>query len=242
MPLNFFLIVSGMITSTIHIAVVDDHLLFRKGIISLFSYYNELEVVIEATNGIDLFNQLENKRVDVVLLDLQMPQMDGFSTSRELQARYPKIKIIILSMSVVNEQLRHLIDLGVSGYLLKNQDIDSVIDAIHTVYQNDYYFNELVSLPLVHELVQNKTLNPTFECVCLSEREIEIVQLICEEYTNKEISDRLNLSIRTIEGHRERILMKTNAKNVVGIVMYAVKHNLVQDSQKYKQLSTDSIR
>lgn len=226
----------------IRLAIVDDHLLFRKGLISLLSYYPNFSVKIEATDGSDLLQQLRRKEVDVVLLDLQMPVMDGFATAAELQIHFPEVKIIILSMNVINEQVRCLIDLGVSGYLLKNQEIDSVIEAIETVYGNNYYFNDLVSFQMVQELMEDKKIQPICESVCLSEREIEVIQLICAEYTNKEISEHLNISPRTVEGHRERILQKTNAKNVVGIVMYAVKNKLLHKEMSKSTHKPELIR
>lgn len=211
----------------IKLAIVDDHDLFRKGLIALLKDFNELEVVFEASNGEELIEQLKKKTVDVILMDIQMPIMDGIEATERLQNKYVDTKIIILTMHNEEGFIHHLISKGANGFLLKNQDIEIVVDAIYGVIENGYYFNDRVSRAMVKGLLDSNKILPDFKEVKLTGREIEIIRLICKELTNKEIAEKLCLSFRTIEGYKVRILRKTKAKNSIGIVMYAVKHNLL---------------
>ncbi|MGQ0829212.1 MAG: response regulator transcription factor [Bacteroidota bacterium] len=212
----------------IKLAIVDDHHLFREGLISLTTEYKDLNVVIEASNGKELIEQIEKRKVDVVLLDIEMPIMDGFEVTRYLKKNYPEIKILILTMYNDEEIIRYLIGTGAHGFLLKNSSIANIIDAIYSVTtDNGYYFNDSVSKSMVQDLVSSKKIKPYFHKSKLSARELEVMRLICKEYTNKEIACSLFLSLRTVDGHRENILNKIKAKNTAGIVMYAVKNNLL---------------
>jgi DNA-binding NarL/FixJ family response regulator len=211
----------------IKLAIVDDHGLFRKGLIAQLKEFPELEVGIEASNGEELLEQLKKKRVDVILLDIEMPKMDGIEATERLQGKYEGTKIIIITTHNEEGFIHHLISKGANGFLLKEQDIEVVVDAIYGVIENDYYFNDRVSRAMVKGLIDNNKIRPSFKKVSLSEREIEIIRFISKEMTNKEIAEKLCLSIRTIDGHKERILLKTKAKNSIGIVMYAHRHNLL---------------
>lgn len=208
-------------------AVVDDQLLFRRGIISLIKEFEEIEVVIEAGNGKELIEAIKKRKPHIVLLDLQMPVMDGIETTAYLCEKYPDIKILILTMHDDDEFILHLIEKGANGFLLKNNSIDIVIDAIYSIVENGYYFNDRISKTMIKGLVRSKKIKPVFQSVSLSDREIEVIMLICKEYTNKEISERLCISIRTVENHRDKILEKTGARNTAGIVMFALKNNLL---------------
>ena len=209
------------------IAVVDDQYLFRQGLVSLLREYDELDVIMEASNGHELLEKLKDKKPDVLLLDLEMPLMDGIETTIALKNQFPDIKIIILSMHTDDEFIIHLLEKGASGFLPKDKDIEGVVDAIRCVLENGYYFDERISNAMLKGLVKTKKVIPSFSTQYLSEREIIVVNLICKEYTNKEIADKLCLSPRTIDAYRSTILLKTGAKNTAGIVMYAVKYNLL---------------
>lgn len=211
----------------IKLAVVDDQHLFRQGLISLFGEFEELSLEIEAANGVELLEQLKTKKPDVVLLDLEMPVMDGIETTANLQKKYPDLKVLILTMHNEEEIILHLIEKGAHGFLLKDNSIETIVDAIHAVMESGYYFNDRVSQVMVRGLMNNQKIKPGFVDAGLSEREVEVVKLICKELTNKEIAEKLFISVRTVDGHREKILQKTKAKNTVGIVMYAVKNNLL---------------
>lgn len=213
----------------INIAIVDDQQLFRQGIISLLSEFNDFNVVFEASNGQELLSELKesNKPIHVVLLDIEMPVMDGIETTIKLKSKYPKLKIIILTMHDEEEMMVHLIEKGAHGFLPKNEDIERVADAIYSVHANGYFFNEKVSQAVVKGLVQNKKIFPSFGESDLSDKEIEVMKLICHELTSREISDKLGYSSSTIENFRTSILKKIGARNTAGIVMYALKRGLV---------------
>ncbi|HTF02873.1 MAG TPA: response regulator transcription factor [Bacteroidia bacterium] len=211
----------------IKIAVADDQHLFRKGLISLIGEFEELSVVAEAENGKELIEKLKLKTPDVVFLDLEMPEMDGVETTEYLVKKYPGMKILILTMHNEEAIILHLVEKGAHGFLLKDDPIETLVDAIYAVVENGYYFNDRVSKAMVHGLIRGNRIKPSFNRVQLTERELQIVQLVCKEHTNREIAEKLCLSVRTIDGHRENILEKIKAKNTAGIVMYAIKNGLV---------------
>lgn len=209
------------------IAVADDQYLFRQGLISLLKEYDKLDIIIEASNGKELLEKMKVQQPHVVLLDLEMPLMDGIETTISIKTKYPNVKIIILTMHTDDEFIIHLLEKGASGFLPKDKDIEIVVDAIYSVLEKGYYFDEHISKAMVKGLGKTKKTNPSFTAQYLSEKEIVIINLICKEYTNKEIADKLSISQRTVETHRSTILLKTGAKNTAGIVMYAVKNNLL---------------
>lgn len=211
----------------ITLALVDDHSLFRKALRSVLKEFNDLEVILEASNGKELLEQLKTIQPEVILLDLEMPIMDGAEAAALIKKKYPQIKIIILTMHKEDGLIPDLIERGVHGFLTKNSDIELLVDAIHGVKENEYFFNDKISITLIKELSIAKKINPLFKQTSLSEREREVIKLICNEYTSKEIADKLCLSHKTIDIYRANILEKTGARNTAGIVMYAVKNNLL---------------
>lgn len=211
----------------IRLAIADDQQLFRKGLIALLSDYPNITVSMEASNGQELLENLELNPVDVVLLDIQMPQMNGIETTQQLHKKHPKTKILILTSHNEEELIKHLIVRGANGFLLKNNTLETIVEAVSGVTENGYYFNERVSKEMVSDLMSKYSIKPIFFQANLSTREIEIIRLISQEYTNKEISDKLSISVRTVETHRDHILQKTNAKNSVGIIMYAYRNNII---------------
>lgn len=218
-----------MSSEKINIAIVDDQLLFRQGMISLLKEFKELNIVFEANNGEELMEKLKSKEPQprVILLDIEMPVMDGMATTAQLKQKYPDIKIIILTMHDEEQMIIHLVEAGAHGFLPKNEDIEHVVDAIYAVHENGYYFNDKISRAMVNGLVSSKKIQPQFKSTELSKREIEILELICKEYTSIEIGDKMGLSARTIDNHRLNILKKIGARNTVGMVMYAVKKGLI---------------
>jgi DNA-binding NarL/FixJ family response regulator len=222
----------------INIAVVDDHDLFRSGIIALLKDYDDMNVVMQAGNGKEFLKQLNHavehtkqKQIlpDVVLLDIQMPQMNGMETTVELQLAYPNMKIIILTMHNEEEFIFDLMNKGASGFLAKDKSVDMVVDAIYSVMEKGIYFNQQIIAAIVKG-AQNKIKTPKLkEEINLSDRELEIIQLVCDQKTNKEIASLLELSSRTIESHRKAIAAKTSTKNTAGLVLYAIKNNLIEN-------------
>lgn len=210
--------------------IVDDHQLFRSGLISLMDSFQDIEVIGEAGNGQELLNLLEDQKPDVVLMDLNMPVMDGIETTKAIKAKFPEIKIVILTMQDEDKFIVHLIDQGANGYLLKNSHPDEMVHAIRTVVEQEQYFNQMTSQVLLNSLREGrkKHQKPTFSNQLeLTRREKEVLQLICEGLSNSEISEKLFISIRTVEGHRSNLLNKTDTRNSAGLVAYAMRHNLV---------------
>lgn len=208
--------------------IADDHALFRKGMASLISEFDGIELIGEAENGRELLEKIEITQPDVVLLDLKMPEMDGIEANKEIQKKYPDISVVVLSMYNEEKFIIHLIEHGANGYLLKNAEPDEVEDAIHAVIRNGYYFNDHISRVMLKGLITKKKIKPSFNSnIEFTQREMQVLQLICKEFTNNEIAQQLFLSQRTIDGYRNKLLTKIGAKNTAGIVMYAVKNGLV---------------
>ena len=215
----------------IKLALVDDHNLFRRGIASILGQVADFELVLEASNGQEFIDKIPRRVPDVVLLDLQMPVLDGTATADYLREHYPLIKIIVLTMHDEDRMVLHLLEKGVSGYLLKDSDPDEVEKAIRKVMDEGVYLNEFVSRAMLRKMT-NKTAVVKQSAlynskILLSEREKEVLKLICEGMSTVEISDKVFLSPRTVEGHRLRILEKTGTKNTAGMVAYAFKNDLV---------------
>jgi DNA-binding NarL/FixJ family response regulator len=211
------------------VAVVDDQQLFRKGMVSLIEEYKDFEVVLEAANGKELIDWIRNFKPQVILLDVDMPIMNGIEVTEYLNKHFPDIKIIILTTYDDEDLIFHLAQKGAHGFLLKDSAVESVAEAIQTVMNDQRYFKDKISEKLMDAVVRsNKTFSLSgMQQSALSEREKEIVRLICKEHTTREIAALLNITPKTVEGHRENICQKIQARNVAGIVKYAVKHKLI---------------
>jgi len=212
----------------IRIGIADDHNLFRKGLIALLEDYDDLEVVFDVADGKDLIPELEGRNdIDVLVIDYEMPLMNGLHTTRMVREIGHPARIIILTMHNSEELILQFVEAGANGFLQKDIDSENVVDAIHSVIDNNFYFNENISSNLLFKVFSDKKIAATFNTTELTDIEIEVMRYICEEKTNKEIADLQNLSSRTIEGTRNRILRKINAKNTAGIVIYCVKNGII---------------
>jgi two-component system, NarL family, response regulator DegU len=209
------------------ILVTDDHTLFRKGTMMLVNTFKEVGEVNDASNGKEALEELSKNQYDIILLDLDMPVMDGWETARKIVSKHPEIKIIMISMHDSLQTISDLIEIGVHSYLLKNAEPDEVHRAILSVINNDFYYNQLVSKAL-HKKIQkdgidNKSIPSRGD---VSPRETEVLQLICQELTMKEIGEKLFLSEQTIHTHRKNLMKKTKAKNAVGLVKFAFQNGI----------------
>lgn len=213
----------------IKIAIADDHAIFRRGIVSLLQNNDDFEVISQAANGQELIDNLRKEQPHVILMDLQMPVLDGIRATQQIKKELSHIKIIIISMHDEAQFVSHLMELGANGYLLKDADPDEVENAIYTVHNEDYYYGAFL-LKVMHNRMINKPAKkivPYFSIqIELSEREIEVLQHICEGTTAPQIAEKINLSHRTIEGHRNRIMEKTGTKNIAGLVAWAVRNGI----------------
>ena len=207
--------------------IADDHTIFRKAMVSLLQSFPRIGTVKDAENGRELLNLVKEEEPDIVLLDLQMPIMDGSETCENLYNKYPDVRVIVLSMHDSERYIQHMMDLGARAFLFKNVEPDELEQAIYSVADKDFYHNELIASILRKSLREKHNLKkPDFKQE-LTEREREILLLICQEYSTKEISSRLSLSDRTVENHRAKIMEKTGVKNIVGIVRYAYEQGLL---------------
>ncbi len=207
--------------------IADDHTIFRKAMVSLLQSFPRIGTVKDAENGRELLNLVKEEEPHIVLLDLQMPIMDGSETCENLYNKYPDVRVIVLSMHDSERYIQHMMDLGARAFLFKNVEPDELEEAIYSVADKDFYHNELIASILRKSLREKHNLKkPDFKQE-LTEREREILLLICQEYSTKEISSRLSLSDRTVENHRAKIMEKTGVKNIVGIVRYAYEQGLL---------------
>lgn len=217
--------------SPIKVAIADDHKIFRRGVIDTLTPFANISVVFEAEDGEHLLQIMESDIPDVILMDLKMPKMDGIQATIKVKEKYPDVKIIILTMYEDDNFIVHLVENGANAYLLKNSEPEEIYEAICTTFDKGFYFNENVNLALLKKVLhKNKQqFKPTFQNkVQLTEREMEVLQLICNEFTTQEISEQIFLSPRTVEGLRQKLLEKMNVKNTVGLVMYAFRNGLIE--------------
>jgi DNA-binding NarL/FixJ family response regulator len=215
----------------INIAIADDQLLFRKGMISLLKTFEDIDVVMEADNGKELLMGIKTitNKPHVVLLDLSMPELNGIETAKILHNEYPDMKVLILSVHNEERFITHLLELGANGYLFKNADPEEVLKAIHLVIDVGFYFNEVTIEAMKKRMAKKRSKLMMLDDVSLTltQREIEVLNLICKQCTAQEIADKLCISARTVDGHRNNLLEKTGARNTAGLVIFAIKHFLI---------------
>lgn len=212
----------------INIAITDDATLFRKGLRLLLEDYNDIKVILEADHGQDLLDKLSTQKnhPDVLILDLQMPVLNGVDTAKILRNKHPDIKIIILSTHYSKAFIVNMIEVGASAYLPKDATPDEVTTTIKNVYNNGFHYNKEVWAIIQENMTKKQKQKPTFNPQ-LTKRELEILQLICEQQTAVEIASKLFISRRTVEGHRNNLLQKLNCRNIAGLVVYAIQNKLV---------------
>jgi len=208
------------------ILIVDDHKLFREGLRILLKNLEDVEEVWEAPDGEVFLNMIKTCHPDLVLMDIEMPRINGIeATARALEV-FPDLKIMALSMYGDEEYFQKMVDAGVCGFLLKNSDFSEVRKAITNVAQGYNYFTEEILYRLVNRL-KTKPIQ-TESPVSLSDREIEVLILICKGHSNQEIADQLFISKRTVDHHRASLLTKTNTKNTASLVIYAIKNKMIE--------------
>lgn len=211
----------------IRVVIADDHEIYRDGLKLMLSKASNISLVGEAENGEKLIKLVEDVNPDVVITDIKMPVLDGIEAATKIAKKHPKIGIIGLSMFEEERQIMDMLDAGALGYLLKNSDKWELIEAVHAVYEGEQYFCKHTSSKMAKVIALSRHGSPKVKgAPDFEKREKEIILLICEGLTNKEMGDRLNISPRTVEGVRMRILEKMNAKNSVGIVIAAIKYGL----------------
>jgi two-component system, NarL family, invasion response regulator UvrY len=211
------------------VVLVDDHVLLRNGLASLIRGFGEYEVLFEACGGKDLIRQLQNSRLpDIILLDINMPEMDGYDTACWLRRNFPEIKVLALSMYDTDSAIVRMLKNGAKGYVLKDIDAGVLKVALDSVLEKGFYYTDMVTGKLIHTI--NTLDDPEMRMrrlLALNERELEFMKLVCTEWTYKEIADRMYLSPRTIDGYRDALFEKLNVRTRVGLAMYAVRSGIV---------------
>ena len=207
------------------VAIVDDHVLFAQSLKSLINTFEGFEVTIQASHGKNLINELKNSNSvpEIILMDVNMPIMDGAETTSFLSKNYPDIKILALSMDDDENSILKMIRNGARGYLLKDIHPDILLEALEGVLKGGFYHTKKVSDTLVNSLHTDPN-SKRKNHIELAEREIEFLKLVCTEMTYKEIADRMNLSPKTIDGYREQLFKKLDVKNRIGLVIFAFKN------------------
>lgn len=206
------------------IAIVDDHEMFRSGVKLILSEKENWEIIIEAANGKDFLTQMDAIQPDIVLMDISMPELDGYETAKRALKTNPDLKVIVLSMLSDEEYYYKMIEVGVKGFVLKNSGVDELNRAITEVAKGNNYFAQDLLKKIVLS-INNKKIDDKLK---LNEREKEVLSLICNGFTNKEIAEKLFLSVKSIEKYRTCLLAKTNTRNSAHLVMFAILNKLIK--------------
>lgn len=213
----------------VRIFMVDDHPMVLDGLLGYLEDESLYDIVGTASGGITALEKLENLEVDIVLTDIQMPYMDGIELARELLRRKPTQKIIALTMFNEPQLIKRMLQLGVMGYVLKNSGKKEIQQAIDMVMQGGQYYSAEVTHVIMNKLRGVGQKAAVSNSPALTEREMEILHLILKQQTNQEIAEELFISTRTVEAHKRNLLEKTGSKNVAGLVLYAIDHQLFED-------------
>ena len=214
----------------INLIIVDDHRLFRNGLKALLKELDYIDNVAEASNGKEFLDYLSNHTVDMALMDINMPVMNGIDATITAMKRFPKLKVIALSMLNDEDYYFQMIEAGARGFILKDAGSDELTLAIETVIKGQNYFSQDLLRNIIMSLSSNVKMDPdpVTEDMKITERELEVLEQICKGLSNQEIADALYISPRTVERHRANLFTKTGSKNSVNLVMYAIKYNLVK--------------
>ncbi|HTR29251.1 MAG TPA: response regulator transcription factor [Puia sp.] len=217
--------------NTIRLVIADDHEIFRDGLALMLSKQDTVVLAGQAGDGEELLRLVAETQPDIVLTDIKMPRLGGIAASRMLLQRFPKLKIIALSMFDEEDLIVEMLETGARGYLLKNADKKEILEAILTVHEGSIFYCKHTTARLASMIVKSKfdSHKKTQESL-FTDREKEIIRLICRQHTAQEIGGMLYLSKRTVEGYRTRILEKMDVKNTAGVVIFALKHHLISEA------------
>ena len=212
----------------IKVAIADDHKIFRKGVILSLRPFTNIKFVQEAENGNELIEGLAESAPDVILMDLRMPVKDGIETTKHIAKTYPNIHIVVLTMFEDERFVSHLMEIGANGYLLKSADPTEIRRAVMEVFEKGYYLNNFVNRILLKKSHAKQKVIPSLNSeITLTDRERDVIKYLCMEFTASEIAQKMEVSPRTVEAIKDRLMEKFGTKNTAGLVFYAVKNNLI---------------
>lgn len=209
------------------VLIVDDHQLFRFGLISVLKNFEFISTIQEAENGKEAVEEVLRGNYDVVLMDINMPVMNGTDATRIIKQDFPEVKVIALTMFEDQKHVIEMIESGASGYIIKNTNSMEIKEALLKVANNELYFSRQISESLITSLIFKHKVRKNQYNELISTREKEILYLICREYTSKEIAESLFLSEKTVDWHRLHLLQKTNSKNIAGLVLFALRCGII---------------
>jgi DNA-binding NarL/FixJ family response regulator len=217
--------------STIRIFLVDDHQLVRDGIKALLMSSEAITILGEASTGRECYEKIANEQPDILILDISLPDTTGIEITKKVSELYPAMKVLILSMYTNEDFIFNSVKAGAKGYLPKNTSREELLDAIRTIYEGDEFFSDSISRIMLKSYVRkakDEDLSSQGGPVPLTSREIEILKLFAEGFINKEISDQLDISIRTVETHKNHIMKKLELKSTVDLIKYAIRNKIVE--------------
>jgi DNA-binding NarL/FixJ family response regulator len=216
-------------SKTLKIILVDDEVLFRKGISFLLTREENIEVIFEASNGLELmeFLKADNPKPDIIIMDLKMPFLNGIEATKIIRRDFPDIKIIALTSYDSKSFIANMVDVGAVSYLVKNTTPQELFATINEVAEKGFYYSDYVMNIIQKDIIANKKSKCSFDTNFITSRELEVLQLICKQKSTIEIGEKLFISPRTVEGHRNNLLLKTESKNIAGLVVFAIQHELV---------------
>lgn len=213
--------------ANINILLADDHDIVRDGIKMLLEDEVGFKIAAEAENGKEAINACKEHDIDLIVMDISMPEMNGIEATKKIKESSPDIKVLALTMMDEDQHIRQMIEAGASGYILKSSDKIELVDAITRILEGKHYFSNDATQSVMMDLVKGKTEKDETDPGNVTDREKEVLELIVQQHTNQEIADKLHISTRTVDAHRRNLLQKTGAKNTAGLVTYAIKHDLV---------------
>lgn len=212
-------------TEPIKVVIADDHRMFIDGVISLLKKEKNISFVFEALNGEDALHYIRHNPVDLLITDISMPEMSGTELTRKVKLEFPQLKILVLTMFNDAAIIKDILQSEAEGYILKNTGRQELVGAITKIMDNGtYYSNEVINQLLIQK---KKDSSPPAKNTTLTTRELEILKLVCEEYTTAQIAEKLFISPRTVDTHRKNILEKTGVKTIIGLIKYAYENNLL---------------
>ncbi|MFO7799615.1 response regulator [Rhodohalobacter sp.] len=217
--------------ANVKILLADDHKIVRDGIKLMLEPQAGIDVVDEAENGEKALEILKDQIVDIVVMDINMPIMDGITATKKIKEKYPDVKVLALTMSNDDLHIRQMIQAGASGYIMKSAGRKELKDAIDAITEGKHYFSDEATESIMMDLVKGKGKSTGPDPIHITDRELEVLELIVQEHTNQEIAEKLYISSRTVDAHRRNLLQKTGARNTAGLVKYAFQHNLISSGK-----------